>query len=88
MGAPRTSNGHFTKHAIAVDVVLFTIQDGTLKVLLVKRRHTPYRNTWSLPGGVVGVEESVDAAALRAHQPRPEPLSAEPASSVPVPAGP
>ena len=52
-------------HAVAVDVVLFTIQDGLLKVLLVKRQHLPYRGAWALPGGLVGPEESVDSAALR-----------------------
>ena len=52
-------------HAIAVDVVLFTIQAGTLKVLLVKRQQPPYRGAWALPGGIVGPEESVDDAALR-----------------------
>ena len=30
-----SSNGHLSGHAIAVDVVLFTIHGGTLKVLLV-----------------------------------------------------
>lgn len=60
-----SSDGHLSKHAIAVDVVLFTIQGGTLKVLLVKRQQMPYRGTRALPGGFVGHEESVDAAALR-----------------------
>ena len=59
------SNGHLVQHAIAVDVVLFTIQDGTLKVLLVKRQRAPYQGSWALPGGLVGDDESVDAAALR-----------------------
>ena len=58
-------NGHLKGHGIAVDVVLFTIQDGTLKVLLVKRQQAPYRSAWALPGGLVGSEESVDDAALR-----------------------
>ena len=58
-------NGSLSRHAIAVDVVLFTIQDGILKVLLVKRQHAPFRGTWALPGGFVEEEESVDAAALR-----------------------
>ena len=52
-------------HAIAVDVVLLTIQDGTLKVLLVKRQQSPYRGAWALPGGLVAGDESVDTAALR-----------------------
>ena len=60
-----STNGHLNRHAIAVDVVLFTIQGGTLKALLVKRQQPPYRGAWALPGGIVGVDESVDAAALR-----------------------
>ena len=59
------TNGHLRGHAIAVDVVLFTIQGGTLKALLVRRQHAPYRGAWALPGGMVGAEESVDEAALR-----------------------
>ena len=58
-------NGHLVKHAIAVDVVLLTIQGSTLKVLLVKRQQPPFRGTWALPGGIVGQDESVDTAALR-----------------------
>ena len=65
MASLTTTNGHFTGHGIAVDVVLFTIRDGLLKLLLVKRRLTPYRGAWALPGGIVGPEESVDQAALR-----------------------
>ena len=65
MAQPLTPNGHPAKHAVAVDVVLFTIQGGTLKVLLVKRQRPPYRGAWALPGGMVGTEESVDAAAFR-----------------------
>ena len=59
------SNGHLTKHTIAVDVVLFTIQANTLKLLLVKRQQAPYRGAWALPGGIVGSAESVDTAVLR-----------------------
>jgi 8-oxo-dGTP diphosphatase len=65
MSPNHSSNNGFAKHAIAVDVVLFTIQGGTLKVLLVKRQQPPYRGAWALPGGIVGPEESVDDAALR-----------------------
>ena len=65
MSPAPSANGHFKGYAVAADVALFTIQDGTLKVLLVKRQHAPFRGTWALPGGFVEEEESVDAAALR-----------------------
>ena len=53
------------RHAVAVDVVLFTIRDEALKVLLVKRAAPPFRGAWALPGGFVRKDESVDEAALR-----------------------
>ena len=53
------------RHTVAVDAVLFTIQDEALKVLLVRRDRMPFRGRWSLPGGFVRAEESVDEAALR-----------------------
>lgn len=56
------------RHAVAVDVALFTIQGESLKVLLVKRSKGPFQGSWSLPGGLVQREESVDEAALRALQ--------------------
>jgi len=62
---PSTAVEVIDRHAVAVDVVLFTIHDEALKVLLVKRTTPPFRGTWSLPGGFVRREESVDEAALR-----------------------
>ncbi len=53
------------RYAVAVDVALFTIQDDSLKVLLVKRRLPPFSGAWALPGGFVRRDESVDEAALR-----------------------
>ncbi len=53
------------RHTVAVDIVLFTIQEGSLKVLLVRRDRLPFRGRWSLPGGFVRTDESVDEAALR-----------------------
>ena len=68
MAETDSSPGVHRTLAIAVDVVLLTIQGGTLKLLLVKRQRPPFRGAWALPGGIVGREESVDAAALRALQ--------------------
>jgi 8-oxo-dGTP diphosphatase len=50
---------------VAVDVALFTVRAGALNVLLVPVRHGPFTGQWALPGGRVGVEETLDAAAHR-----------------------
>lgn len=48
--------------AITVDPVIFTIENGELMVLLIKRTNEPFKGVWSLPGGFLhGDETSVSA---------------------------
>jgi 8-oxo-dGTP diphosphatase len=49
----------------AVDVVIFTIDDGELQVLLVQVREGPCAGRWAFPGGLVRMDESLDDAARR-----------------------
>lgn len=51
--------------AVTVDLVLMTVADGTLSVLLQRRAEEPYANELALPGGFVGIEETLDEAARR-----------------------
>jgi len=53
-----------------VDVVIFTVRDGQLQVLLVRRPEAagePFPNAWALPGGFVdvGLDDSLAACARR-----------------------
>lgn len=50
---------------VAVDIVIFTIQSRTLKVLLVKRATAPFEGQFAVPGGFVRERESLEEAALR-----------------------
>jgi ADP-ribose pyrophosphatase YjhB (NUDIX family) len=50
---------------VTVDIVIFTIQAGELKVLLVKRGVAPFAGQYAIPGGFVLEGESLDQAALR-----------------------
>lgn len=50
---------------VTVDVVIFTIQSGALKVLLVKRGIPPFEGQFAIPGGFVLPDENLDQAALR-----------------------
>jgi 8-oxo-dGTP diphosphatase len=50
---------------VTADVVIFTIRDGALHVLLVRRGAPPFEGRWAIPGGFIGEDESLDGAALR-----------------------
>ena len=50
---------------VAVDVVIFTIEEGRLKALLVKIKKGPFAGMWAFPGGLVEVGEPIERAAKR-----------------------
>ena len=50
---------------VTVDVVIFTIQEGVLKVLLVKRLIDPFIGQFAIPGGFVLEDEDLEQAAVR-----------------------
>jgi 8-oxo-dGTP diphosphatase len=55
----------FPRPALTVDCVIFGLDEGGLKVLLIKRGIEPFRGRWALPGGFVQTDETVDEAARR-----------------------
>ena len=50
---------------LSVDCIIFGFDEGKLKVLIGKRQMDPGRGEWSLYGGFVDNDESVDEAATR-----------------------
>ena len=59
------SSDEFEKPSVAVDLLVFTVEDGKLKVVTVKRQEYPFKGQLALPGVFVGMKESVDDAAKR-----------------------
>lgn len=51
--------------AVAVDALIFSVINNDLKVLLIKIKSGPYKDKWALPGGIVGINESLEKAATR-----------------------
>ena len=52
-------------HSLTTDVIIFTIENGQLKILLIKRAHDPFKNKWALPGGFIDNNEGSQDAAFR-----------------------
>jgi len=63
-----TSMAQSTTHASpthAVLAVVFQIREGALQVLLWKRARGPFRGSWSLPGGALVEDETLEESILR-----------------------
>lgn len=50
---------------VAVDVVIFSIDQGELKTLLVQVKKGPFAKRWAFPGGLVPPGESLETTARR-----------------------
>lgn len=67
--------GNYERPSVTVDMLLFTIDEKEhdkrknknkdLKILLIKRKDHPFINCWAIPGGFVGIDESLEEAAYR-----------------------
>lgn len=60
-----TFYGEHSKVWLSVDCIIFGFDEGKLKILIGKRKMDPGRGEWSLYGGFVAADESVDDAASR-----------------------
>jgi 8-oxo-dGTP diphosphatase len=54
----------YPRPAVAVDVVIVT-REARPRVLLIRRKHEPFKGCWAIPGGFVDIDEPLDAAARR-----------------------
>ncbi len=53
------------KMYVSVDCIVFGLKEGGLKLLLIKRDFEPHKGEWTLMGGFVKLNESIDDAARR-----------------------
>ena len=53
------------RHYVALDCIIFGFDSGELKLLLLKRKFEPAKGEWSLMGGFLKNDESLDEGARR-----------------------
>ncbi|MBQ6067881.1 MAG: NUDIX hydrolase [Bacteroidales bacterium] len=56
----------YPRPALTADCVVLGREDnGSRKVLLIRRAHPPYEGCWALPGGFMEMDETLEQCALR-----------------------
>jgi len=55
----------YPRPAVTVDIVLFLKGETTIEVLLIQRKHEPFKHCWATPGGFIDENEDPLAAAKR-----------------------
>lgn len=55
----------YEKPSVAVDLLVFTIEENKLKLLMVERSEEPFKGYYALPGVFVRMNETLDEAARR-----------------------
>jgi 8-oxo-dGTP diphosphatase len=63
--AERYDVNKYERPSVTVDVVIFSVMEGELKVLLIKRKNWPFEGVWAIPGGFVDMDEPLEGAAAR-----------------------
>lgn len=66
-------SGNYDRPSVTADILILTtdpsedttVFKGELRVLLIKRKGHPFKDCWALPGGFVGINEDIEAAAYR-----------------------
>jgi 8-oxo-dGTP diphosphatase len=51
--------------AVSTDAIVFTVRDGRLEVLLIQRKHEPFKDMWAFPGGFLDYGEDLGECAQR-----------------------
>ena len=55
----------YEKPSVAVDLLVFTIEDRRLKLLMIEREEEPFCGMPALPGVFVRMDETLDETAER-----------------------
>ena len=56
-------NEQFIK--LSVDAVVFGYEEGTISILLIRRKYQPFKGEWAIPGGFILNNESLEESPMQ-----------------------
>jgi len=55
----------YPRPAVTVDILAFKNRGKKAEVLLIQRKHDPFKDKWAFPGGFIEMDETLEEAARR-----------------------
>ncbi|MBP5536036.1 MAG: NUDIX hydrolase [Bacteroidales bacterium] len=55
----------YPRPSLTADCVVFSIVEGRVSVLLIRRANAPFKGQWAFPGGFLDMDETVEECARR-----------------------
>ncbi|MBN1769428.1 MAG: NUDIX hydrolase [Prolixibacteraceae bacterium] len=55
----------YPRPAVCADAIIVAKENGSISILLIKRKNNPYKGKWALPGGFVDMDEDLPDACMR-----------------------
>ncbi len=60
-----TYSYEYPRPAVTADIIILKTINNQQSILLIERKYPPYEGMWALPGGFMGMDETLEEAALR-----------------------
>ena len=60
-----TYSYEYPRPAVTADIIILKTINSQQSILLIERKYPPYEGMWALPGGFMGMDETLEEAALR-----------------------
>lgn len=55
----------YPRPAVSADIIILKTSNNQAFVLLIERKHSPFKGMWAFPGGFLDMDETLEEAALR-----------------------
>jgi len=55
----------YPRPSLTVDILLFRHKGEKTEILLIQRKHEPFKEKWAFPGGFIEMDETLEEAAKR-----------------------
>ena len=64
-GTPQKFRYDYPRPMVTTDILVFGWDEAHLRIMLIRRKHDPFRDFWAIPGGFIEMDETLEETARR-----------------------